>query len=226
MSAIHRCTGLPLGTLLAMLLPAVVSGTARAQSADAAPKPGLPLAGSFGVQAGVGYFTEHGPFGTDSNIGTGLALGYSLGVRASFEILPWLALDIRGLALHNDGTPEVSYGSTSTIGGLGAVRFTLPTAPIRPYVLLGLGGFHMEAQSGGSTTAQTELLSDTVSAFEAGLGAVVPTGHGVEVGVEWLYSHVNGEMLSTNPNADGGDPSTLSFFVQYRIPVWSPRSVP
>src|ERR1700677_3436655 len=64
---------------------------------------GLPLAVDFGVQAGVGYFTEHGPFGTDSNIGLGLALGYSLGVRASFEVLPWLAVDVRGITLHNDG---------------------------------------------------------------------------------------------------------------------------
>lgn len=88
--------------------------------------------------------------------------------------LPWLAVDVRGVALHKGGNAYVSYGSTSTIGGVGAARFTLPVPHIRPYALLGFGAFHMEAESGGPITAQTELLNDTVSAFAVGLGAVVP----------------------------------------------------
>jgi Outer membrane protein beta-barrel domain len=217
MTMYRRSTAHTTTLLTAVAFMILSSRSAHAQSSNG--EKGLPFAADFGVQAGVGYFTESGPFGTDSNIGLGLALGYSLGVRASFEFLPWLALDVRGITLHNDGNAYVNYGSTSTIGGLGAVRFTLPVAHIRPYALLGFGAFHMEAQSGGPTAAPTELVNDTVSAFEFGLGAVVPTGRGVEVGVEWLYSHLNNEMLATNPNADGGDPSTLSFFLQYRLPL-------
>jgi opacity protein-like surface antigen len=219
MSLAHLSTRIATLTLLATLVVTSVSGSARAQSVAPDTKRSFPFSADFGVQAGVGYFTEGTPFGTDSNIGSALALGYSLGVRASFEFLPWLALDLRGITLHNDGNASVNYGSISTVGGLGAVRFTLPVPHIRPYALLGFGGFHIEAQGGGPTSAQTQLLNDTVSAFEAGLGAVVPTGRGVEVGVEWLYSHINNELLATNPNANGGDPSTLSFFVQLHLPL-------
>ena len=210
---------LTVAVLTAAALTLFASREAEAQSVSADTRPDSRFALDVGIQAGVGYFTESGPFGTDSNIGLGLALGYSFGVRASFEFLPWLALDVRGVALRNDGNAFVHYGSMTTIGGLGAARFTLPLPHIRPYALLGFGGFHAEAQGGGPTSAQTQLVDDTVSAFVVGLGAVVPTGRGVEVGVEWLYSHLNNEMLSTNPNADGGDPSTLSFFLQYRLPL-------
>jgi hypothetical protein len=194
--------------------------SARAQAdcaADTEPMRSKPFAASFGLQGGLAYFTENTPFGTDSNIGQGLAPGYNAGLRASFEFLPWLALDARGLVLRNDGNPLVNYGSLTTTGGLGAARFTIPLAHIQPYALLGFGGYHIGASTNGPGARQTQLLNDDVSAFEVGLGAVVPTGYGVEVGVEWLYSHLNNENLSTNPNADGGDPSTLSFYVQYRV---------
>ncbi len=212
-----------LGLAIALVSAAVVTlhpiRDAHAQSESIVARQDSWFALDVGIQAGVGYFTEKTPFGSDSNIGQALALGYSFGVRASFEFLPWLALDARGVALRNDGNPYVNYGSTTTIGGLGAVRFTLPVPHIRPYALLGVGGFHLDVQGNGATAPKTLLLDDTVSAFEFGLGAVVPTGRNVEVGVEWLYSHLNGEMLSSNPNADGGDPSTLSFFLQYRLPL-------
>jgi len=199
-------------SLLAGVWALTTVWSARAQAdcgTDAEPMRPKPFATSFGLQGGLAYFTENTPFGTDSNIGQGLAPG--------FEFLPWLALDARGLVLRNDGNPFVNYGSLTTTGGIGAARFTLPLAHIQPYALLGFGGYHIGASTNGSGAPQTQLLNDNVSAFEVGLGAVVPTGYGVEVGVEWLYSHLNNENLSTNPNADGGDPSTLSLYVQYRL---------
>jgi opacity protein-like surface antigen len=220
-ASLRRC--MLVGGYLALLgvtaLLVLVPRRASAQTETAEVASTKPFAVSFGLQGGIAYFTESGPFGTDSNIGLGLAPGYSLGVRASFEFFRWLALDARGSVFHNDGNAFVSYGSVTTTGGMGAVRFTLPVPHVRPYALVGFGGYHMGTSSGGPTSAQTQLVNDTVSAFEVGLGAVVPTGRGVEVGVEWLYSHLNNEMLSTNLNADGGDPSSLSFFVQYRLPL-------
>jgi Outer membrane protein beta-barrel domain len=182
--------GVLVGRYVALLsltaLLGMVPRHAYAESESAEAAPAKPFAVSLGAQAGIAYFTESGPFGTDSNIGLGLAPGYSLGVRASFEFFRWLALDARASLLHNDGNAFVSYGSVTTTGGMGAVRLTLPVPHIRPYALIGFGGYHMG---------------------------------GVEVGVEWLYSHLNNETLSTNINADGGDPSSLSFFVQYRLPL-------
>ena len=169
---------------------------------------------SFGVQGGLAFFTESGPFGTDTGIGLALAPGYNLGLRASFEILPWLAVDARGQLMHNDGNAFVNYGSITTLGGLGALRFTLPLDYVKPYVLAGFGGYHVAASG-----ANTMLTSDSVSAFEVGIGAAIPTGRNFEVGVEYLYNHLNSETLSNNMNADGGDPTTLSVFVQYRLPI-------
>jgi len=202
---------------------ALSTGNAHAEGESASPSAASPTKLSFalsgGVEGGIAYFTENTPFGTDSNIGQGLAPGYNLGLRASFEFFSWLAFDARGLLLRNDGNPLVNFGSTTTSGGLGAVRFTLPVPHIHPYALVGFGGYHMGASSGGPTSKETLLLDDTVWAIESGLGAVVPTGYGVEVGVEWLYSHLHNEMLATVPTANGGDPSTLSVFVQYRLPL-------
>jgi opacity protein-like surface antigen len=208
-----------LATLSLAPSSALAQETVVVTPAPTEPARAKPFAFSFGVEGGITYFTENTPFGTDSGIGLGLAPGYNLGLRASFEIFPWLALDARGLVMHNDGNAFVNYGSVTTTGGIGAVRFTLPVRYIRPYALLGLGGYNLSASTGGSTTEHTLLVNDSMLAFEFGLGAVVPTGNGFEVGVEWLYSHLNNETLSTNPNADGGDPSTLSFFVQYRLPL-------
>jgi hypothetical protein len=217
---LSRGLGLALGVATALALG---TGNARAEGENGTPSTASPTKLSFavsgGLQGGIAYFTEDTPFGTDTNIGQGLAPGYNLGLRASFEFFSWLALDARGLLLQNDGNPLVNFGKTTTGGGLGAVRFTLPVPHIHPYALVGLGGYHMGASSGGPTSKETLLLDDTVWAIEFGLGAVVPTGYGVEVGVEWLYSHLNNETLSTVPTADGGDPSTLSVFVQYRLPL-------
>jgi hypothetical protein len=199
----------------------LAGGSARAAEGDcdtdADRRSSRPFAVSFGLEGGLAYFSENSPFGTDSNIGLGLAPGYNVGLRASFEFLPWLALDARGLVMRNDGNTFVDGGSLTTTGGLGAARFTLPLRHIRPYALVGFGGYHLSASSDAGR--QTQLVNDSVSAFEFGLGAVVPTGYGIEVGVEWLYSHLNDENLSTNPNADGGDPSTLSVYAQYRLPL-------
>jgi hypothetical protein len=39
----------------------------------------------------------------------------------------------------------------------------------------------------------------------------------MQVGMEWSYAYLLGETLSTNPDAEGGDPGSISIFVQYRF---------
>jgi opacity protein-like surface antigen len=208
-SAAAQTEGTPLAPA-----PGAVESRTTVVVVEPAPVRPKPFAFSFGIEGGVTYFTENTPFGTDAGIGQALTTGYNLGLRASFEFLPWLALDARGLLANNNGNGIVKFGSTTTSGGLGALRFTLPVPHIQPYALVGFGGYHL-----GASGSKTLLVDDTVSAFEFGLGAKVPTGNNVEVGVEYLYSHLNSEVVSTNPNADGGDPTTLSLFLQYRLPI-------
>lgn len=118
--------------------------------------------------------------------------------------------------LRSEGNALVNYGGT-TSAGVGAVRFALAVPGIEPYALVGVGGHQVGASSGGGpVTKGTLLLDDTVC--EVGLGALVPTGYGGQVGVERLHSHLNGEWFSANQSANGGDPSTLSVFLEYRLP--------
>ena len=198
-----------LASLAPLLFLASVSRTAHAEEDH--PPPHAP-AFTIGGQLGLGYWTESGPFGTDTAIGQGLALGYSAGLRASFEILPWLAIDGRGTLMHDQGHPVAGGGAMTTVGGFGALRFTAPFPWIRPYALLGGGGYHHAASGEGTT-----LVSGSVPAFVTGLGVLAAACPHLDVGVEYTYSFLVGETLSTNDDIDGGDPSQLDFFVQYRL---------
>lgn len=169
---------------------------------------------SFGVEGGLTYWTERGPIGTANGIGLALVPGYNFGLRGSVEFLPWLALDLRGLLTHNVANSLVNGGAFTTIGGFAAARFTLQVPNLRPYALVGFGAHHLSASGD-----QTQLLSGTFVAFQPGFGLAVPAGKNLEIGVEYLFNVLLAETLSTNKAASGGDPSTISFFVQYRLPL-------
>ena len=168
-----------------------------------------------GIQGGVLYYVEGNPLGTNvEGIPHGLAPGYHLGLRASFEFFSWLALDGRFSVSHDGGTPMVNGGSATSVGGLAAVRFTAPLKHVKPYALVGYGSYHQSVSGAG-----TRLIPDTSGAYEFAIGATVPTGRNIEVGVEYKYAHLNGEVLTRDDNTSGGDPSMLSLFVQYRLPI-------
>jgi len=188
------------------------SASVEATPADDSRRPGHAL--SFGAEAGPTYWTEKGPIGTANSVGLALVPGYHVGVRTNFEVLPWLALGTRGLVMRNVGNASVSGGSVTTLGGFVTARFMLPLEHIHPYALIGFGGYHLFASG-----AQTQLLSGTYTAFEPGLGAAVPVGRRFEVGVEYFFNVLLAEKLSSNPKFNGGDPSTISFFLQYRLPL-------
>ncbi len=170
------------------------------------------LALSFGGEVGPAYYTEGGPWGTGKGIGRALSSGVHLGVRASIEVLPWLAFDARGVLTNNEGNDLVNSGSFLAVGGFGAARLSLPFWRIRPYLLLGYGGYSLNA-SGKSTL----LVSSSVSAYQVGAGALIPMSRHVDVGVEYLYTQYNGEVLTKGDAAGGGDPNALSVFAQYRF---------
>jgi hypothetical protein len=152
------------------------------------------------------------PFGTAKGIGRALSAGPNIGLRASLEIKPWFAVDARGIFTNNEGNDYVGLGSLTTVGGFGAARFTAPFEYVRPYAFLGVGGFSVTA-SGTST----QLTGGTYSAYVGRVGALVPLNRVIDVGAELSYIHLNGETLSTNENADGGDPVNLSLVAQYRF---------
>jgi hypothetical protein len=196
---------------LAVLL--LGSSLARADEAGYSPATRYTTpAFKLGLQTGLQYWSEHGPFGTNTGAAQGLAVGYTVGARASAEFLPWLALDVRGTLSHNEAFPQAGGGSLFTPGILGALRFTAPLDYVQPYALVGGGYYHHTASGSG-----TALLSGGEPAVVAGLGFAVPVGQKVEIGVEYTFSFLVGESLSSNDAFEGGDPSTMSLFVQYRV---------
>jgi len=170
------------------------------------------LALTVGGQGGMTYYAEGTPFGAAKGIGRALAAGPNVGIRGSLEIKPWFAIDARGIFTNNEGNDYVGLGSLTTVGGFGAARFTAPFTYVRPYAFIGAGAFSVMAAG-----TSTQLTGGTYSAYVGGVGALVPVNRVIDVGAEFSYVHLNGETLSTNENADGGDPVNLSLVAQYRF---------
>lgn len=168
---------------------------------------------SVGGFAGITYWAEAGPFGTSNSVGLALVPGFNAGIRASLEVLPWLAIDGRTMVMRNAGNALVNGGSVTTFGGFVAARFIVPLKIINPYALVGVGGYRLFVKG-----SQTDLLEGTYFAPVIGLGAAFHVGHDVDVGAEWAYHLFINETLAKNEKYAGGDPSTISFFVQYRLP--------
>ncbi len=124
-------------------------------------KPKHDMFWSFGLGGGLTFWTETSPFGTNTAIGSALPPGYNFQLRTSVEFLPWLALDLRGMNMHNAGNSIVDGGKLTGWGGLFAGRFTLPLKHIKPYALIGLGRHHFSASGDGTLfcrAAPTTLL--------------------------------------------------------------------
>ena len=168
---------------------------------------------SIGGYGGLTYWAESGPFGTANGIGPALVPGFNAGIRASVEILRWLAVDGRVVVMRNVGNELVRGGNVVTFGGFVAGRFTIPLKIINPYALVGVGGFRQFMKG-----ATTDLLPGTYFAPVIGLGAAFHVGHNIDVGTEWTFNLFLNETLAKNEKYAGGDPGTISFFMQYRLP--------
>src|SRR5258708_6306142 len=63
-----------------------------------------------GVDWGLTYWTEHGPFGAHSGIGGAMNAGYDGAIRATLELRRWVALDVRVLVAYARAKPDVAEG--------------------------------------------------------------------------------------------------------------------
>ncbi|MCU1278172.1 MAG: hypothetical protein JWM53_1718 [bacterium] len=206
--------------ILALLLcVAATSSSAVASAAESAaesiwePSQGLRL--KVGVEWGLAYWCEHGPWGPQNGIGSAMNAGYDGAIRATLELRRWVAVDARTFVAYARAKPDVAGPvALLTVGGFVAARFTLPFKHAHPYVLAGPAAYSTSVSGSGSTP----LYGATVFGIAAGIGVEVPLPARFSVGAEYMFHYQIGEKYSDNVNIAGGDPTTFNLYAQ--VVLW------
>jgi hypothetical protein len=169
------------------------------------------------LDGGVSHFTESGPFGFDTSVGSITKLGPSWGARVGMEIFPWFAIEAHYIGMSNHANDSVSIGGQRgllTNAGVAELRFTLPTRFVQPYVFIGAGVY---STSVNGSSESTQLTGSTELGMPLGLGFGVPLAPGVNVGAEAVYHRLFGESFAANDDIGGGDPLTLNAVLRFRL---------
>jgi hypothetical protein len=168
-----------------------------------------------GVDWGLTYWTEHGPFGVHSGIGSAMNAGYDGALRATLELRRWVALDVRVLVAYARAKADVAGPvGLLTVGSLVAARFTLPFRLARPYLLAGPGVYSSSVHGSGPTP----LYGSTAAGIAVGFGIEVPLPGRISVGAEYVFHFLIGERFSDDTNIGGGDPVTANVYAQ--VALW------
>jgi hypothetical protein len=164
-----------------------------------------------GVETGLAYWCEHGPWGPENGVGHAMHPGFDGALRASVELTRWFAVDARLLLAYASAKRDVA-GSVGflTLGGLVAARFVLPLEHVRPYAIVGVGVYHTSVVGSGSTP----LHGATAPGIPGGLGIEVPLPRRFSVGAEYVFHYQIGEKYSNIASIEGGDPVTANVFGQ------------
>jgi hypothetical protein len=169
------------------------------------------------LDLGVSHFTESGPFGFDTSVGSITKTGPAWGARVGMEFLPWFALEAHYVGMSNRAVDSVSVGGSRgllTNAAVAEFRFTLPTKYIQPYIFLGVGVYSTSIT--GSSTS-TSLTSSTELALPVGIGFGVPITPGISVGAEAMYHRLVGESFAANDDIGGGDPVSANAVLRFRL---------
>jgi hypothetical protein len=164
-----------------------------------------------GVETGLAYWCEHGPWGPQNGVGYAMHPGFDGALRASVELERWFAVDARLFLAYASAKRDVA-GSVGflTLGGLAAARFTLPLEHVRPYAIVGVGVYHTGVVGSGPTP----LHGATAPGVPGGLGIEIPLPRRFSVGAEGVFHYQIGEKYSNVASIEGGDPVTVDVFGQ------------
>jgi hypothetical protein len=177
------------------------------------PPHGLRL--KLGVEWGLTYWCEHGPFGPQYGIGSAMNAGYDGGIRATLELRRWLAIDARTFVSYARAKPDIAGpAGMLTVGGFVGARFTLPFKHAHPYLLVGPGVYSTSVHASGPTP----LYGATAPGVAGGVGIEVPLPGRLSVGAEYIFHYQIGEQYSNDAAIEGGDPVTLNLYAQ--IALW------
>jgi opacity protein-like surface antigen len=170
-----------------------------------------------GVDLGVSHFSESSPFGFDTSVGSVSSTGPAWGVRAGVEFTTWFAVEAHYFGTTNATDPVHSAGVSRhlfTNAGALELRFTAPIPYVQPYVFVG-GGVYSTTLTGSS--ASTEMTGSTEFGMPIGVGVSVPLSRGISVGAELVYHRLFGESFAANEDIGGGDPTSGSAVLRFRL---------
>jgi len=167
-----------------------------------------------GVELGVTKLAEGGPFGFNTSVGSVTNAGPLYGLRAGVDLLSWLGFEGRYIGGYVPGSGGVGYVVN---GGEIVLRLTFPFPYLRPYIFGGIGVYDLALA--GSSSAQTASMLESSSQWG------IPVGAGIELMLSWhvtfaveaAFRYQYGEVFSTNGAIDGGDLSSLTGVLRFRL---------
>ena len=170
-----------------------------------------------GVDLGVSHFNEGNPFGFGTGTGSISSTGPAWGLRVGAEINTWFAIEAHYIGMSNATDADRSAGVSRhlfTNALVAELRFTAPVPYVQPYLFIG-GGLYSTSLTGSS--ASTELKGSTEFGVPVGVGFSVPLSRGLSLGAEGVYHRFFGESYSENEDIGGGEPSSASAVLRFRL---------
>lgn len=175
---------------------------------------------TWGFEFGGGHLEEGNPFAFDDGIGSVTSAGPAWGVRIGVDVLSWLGFEARYFGAWLDGKGMVTVGGDVNYvlsSGDFIVRLTLPVPFVRPYVFSGIGVYNFQLMGARDARALSGLNSTTEAAVPVGFGLEVPITWHVSFAVEATYHFQFGESFSKIDSISGGDLSTLTGVMRFRL---------
>ena len=175
---------------------------------------------TWGFEFGGGHLEEGHPFAFDDGVGSVTHAGPAWGARIGVDVLSWLGFEARYQGGYFDGkgsvvtAGDVAYVMTS---GQFVVRLTLPVPFVRPYVFSGIGVYNFQLIGARDARALSGLNSTTQAGSPIGFGLEVPITWHVSFAVEAVYHFQFGESFSKITDISGGDLSTLTGVMRFRL---------
>ncbi len=169
------------------------------------------------IDGGLSHFTESGPTGFDTGVGSITNTGPAWGARVGVEFLPWFAIEAHYLGMSNRADASQSVGgrrSLLTNAAVAEFRFTLPTRYIQPYAFIGAGVYSTKITG---SSAATPLYGSTEFGAPIGLGFGVPLCPGLSLGAEVVYHRLFGEAFEDDDDIGGGDPTSAALVLRARL---------
>jgi Outer membrane protein beta-barrel domain len=175
---------------------------------------------TWGLELGVGHLNEGHPFAFDDGVGGVTSAGPAWGLRLGVDLLSWLGLEARYFGAFNDGKGIVTVGGDVAYllsSGELVVRLTLPVPFARPYIFSGIGVYNFQLTGTPAARTASLLNSTTQAGVPIGVGVEFPLSWHFSLAVEATYHFQLGESFSSVDNIAGGDFSTLTGVMRFRM---------
>ena len=172
------------------------------------------------LELGATKLAEGGPFGFDTSVGSVTNAGPIYGVRVGVDLLSWLGVEGRYVGAYFPGTGIATAGGNVGYvmnGGEAVLRLTIPFPYVRPYVFGGIGVYDLALIGSSDARGASMLESSSQWGIPMGAGVELMLSWHVTFAIEAAFRYLYGEVFSANDAIDGGDVSSLSGVMRFRL---------